>query len=245
MYKILIVEDEPAAADGLRACIERYGSEHGEQFQVSWAKSALELDLDAPAGADLIFMDIDLPGENGLDSAIELRRHDRTTPLVFVTNLAQCAVRGYQADALDFIVKPYTYGAFAMRMDRAMEVMRRAARRSVTVRSHDGLRIVAVSDLVFVDVNGHNLTYHLADGSSFSARDSLSHAAEGLGGAPFLRVSSGCLINMGHVRGVRDAEVTLTGGERVWISRANKRRCLEEISRYLGSGACAGPGAAE
>lgn len=237
MYRILMVEDEAAAADDLRACIERYGREHGEQFQVSWIRSALELDTESPSGADLIFMDIDLPGVDGLDAAIELRRHDRATPLVFVTNLAQCAVRGYQADALDFIVKPYTYGAFAMRMDRAMEVMRRAARRSVTVRSHDGLRIVAVSDLVFVDVSGHNVIYHLADGTSFSARDSLSRTAEGLGGAPFLRISSSCVVNMGHVRGVRDAEVTLTGGERVWISRANKRRCLEEISRYLGSGA--------
>lgn len=237
MYQILIVEDESAAAETLRDCIERYGREHGEQFQVSWLASAVDLDVDAPSGADLIFMDIDLPGVNGLNTAIELRRHDRATPLIFVTNLAQYAVRGYQADALDFIVKPFTYGAFAMRMDRAMEVMRRAARRSITVRSHDGLRIIAISDLVFIDVSGHNLIYHLADGGTFSVRDSLSHAIEGLGGPPFLRISSGCVINMGHVRGVHDAEVTLSTGEKVWISRANKRRCLEEVSRFLGSGA--------
>lgn len=237
MYQVLVIEDDPGAAEALRGCIERYGRERGEQLQVSWLKSAVELDADAPAGADLIFMDIDLPGENGLAAAIELRRHDRATPLIFVTNLAQYAVRGYQADALDFIVKPYTYGAFAMRMDRAMEVMRRATRRSITVRSHDGLRIVAISDLVFIDVSGHNLTYHLADGASFSVRESLGRAADALGGPPFLRISSGCVINMGHVRGVHDAEVTLSTGEKAWISRANKRCCLEEISRFLGSGA--------
>lgn len=237
MYRILVVEDEDDAAATLREAIARYGREHGEQFQVTRLSSALQLDVDSPSDADLIFMDIDLPGEDGLSAAIELRESDPTTPLIFVTNLAQYAVRGYRANALDFIVKPFTYGAFAMRMDRAMEVMRRAARRSVTVRSHDGLRIIALSDLVFVDVNGHNLAYHLADGSTFSARDSLSHALEALGGAPFLRISSGCVINMGHVRGVHDAEVTLSSGDVVWISRANKRRCLEEISRFLGSGA--------
>lgn len=237
MYRIFIVEDEPAAERALADAIERYGHERGEQFQVRWARSALELDTDAPAGADLIFMDIDLPGESGLDAAIELRRADRATPLIFVTNLAQYAVRGYQAEALDFIVKPFTYGAFAMRMDRAMEVMRRAAKSSVTVRSADGLRIIARSELVFADVHGHNVVFHLADGSSFSARMSLSRAWDELGGSPFLRISSGCVVNMEHVRGVHDAEVTLSTGDVVWISRANKRRCLEEIARFLGGGA--------
>lgn len=237
MYRVLVIEDEADAAQRLQGAIARYAEEHGEQFQVRWLKSALEVDLDAPLDADLIFMDIDLPGEDGLSAAMELREHDRATPLIFVTNLAQYAVRGYQADALDFIVKPFSYGAFALRMDRAMEVMRRAARRSIALRTHDGMRIVAISELTYVDVSGHNVTYHLADGTSFSVRGSLSQAAQDLGGEPFLRISSSCIINMQHVRGVHGAEVTLTSDAQIWISRANKRRCLEEISRYLGSGA--------
>lgn len=236
MYRILIVEDTPAEADVLRAHLSRYSGEKNLQFAVTVLGSALEF-INSDHVADLVLMDIDMPGVNGMEAAEIMRTYDQTTPLIFVTNLAQYAVRGYQADALDFIVKPFTYGAFAMRMDRAMEVMRRAARRSITVRSHDGLRIIAISDLVFIDVSGHNLIYHLADGGTFSVRDSLSHAIEGLGGPPFLRISSGCVINMGHVRGVHDAEVTLSTGEKVWISRANKRRCLEEVSRFLGSGA--------
>lgn len=236
MYRILIVEDEPEAAERLRAAIARYGQEHNQQFNVVWARSALELDEKDPE-YDLIFMDIELPGQNGMDAALELRGHDHATPLIFVTNLAQYAVRGYEAEALDFIVKPFTYGAFALRMDRAMQVMRRSVGRTIAVRSRDGSRIFPASSLVSVEVRGHDLAYALDDGTSFSARGSLSAVERELGGSPFLRVSSGCIINMGYVRGVHDAEITLSNGATAWVSRANKRRCLEEIARYLGGGA--------
>ncbi len=235
MYRILIVEDEPEAADDLKGALSRYGEEHGEEFRITWVTSALA--IDEGASFDLIFMDIELPGENGMTAALELRKRDRSTPLVFVTNLAQYAVRGYQAEALDFIVKPFTYGSFSLRMDRAMEVMRRPAGRSITVRPRDGVRIFPASELVCVDVDKHTLTYRLADGEKVEVRGSLSKAEEELGGSPFLRISSGCIVNMGHVRGVHDAEVRLSDGRSVWISRANKRACLESISRYLGGGA--------
>ncbi|WP_322154408.1 LytTR family DNA-binding domain-containing protein [Paratractidigestivibacter sp.] len=235
MHRILIVEDEDGAASQLQAAIERYGQANEETFLVARLKSAVGLD-DA-ADVDLLFMDIDLPGGNGLDAAIELRKRNRSTVLVFVTNLAQYAVRGYAAEALDFIVKPFSYGDFALRMDRAMGVLHRCAGRSITVASHGETHIFAASDLICIEVRGHNVEYRLADGQTFLARASLSASEETLGGSPFLRVSSGCVINMGHVRGVNGVEVTLTGGSTVWISRANKRRCLEEISRYLGAGA--------
>ena len=104
MHRILIVEDEPGAAMALRDAIARYGAEHSEQFQVGWMRNTI--DLDGPA-FDLIFMDIDLGIENGMDAAREIREFDRSTPIIFVTNLAQYAVQGYEVKALDFIVKPF------------------------------------------------------------------------------------------------------------------------------------------
>lgn len=234
MYRMLIVEDEADAAAALRDAIRRYGDEHAEQFQVGWMRNTI--DIDEPA-FDLIFMDIDLGIENGMEAAREIREFDRSTPIIFVTNLAQYAVQGYEVNALDFIVKPFAYGSFSLRMDRAMEVLRRREGRSITVQTRDGLRIFPASSLVRVWMRGHNVNYGLSDGSTAAARGSLKETEEMLGGTPFLKISSGCIINMAHVRGVRDAAVTMSDGTVCYISRANKRRCLEEISRYLGGGA--------
>lgn len=158
MYRILIVEDEPDAAAALRDAIRRYGNEHAEQFQVGWMRNTI--DLDEPA-FDLIFMDIDLGIENGMDAAREIREFDRSTPIIFVTNLAQYAIQGYEVNALDFIVKPFTYGSFSLRMDRAMEVLRRREGRSISIQTRDGLRIFPASSLVRVWMHGHDVNYGL------------------------------------------------------------------------------------
>lgn len=237
MYRILIVEDEDAAAQALQDAIARFGAEQGDQFQVTRLTSAIDLDERVSGAHDLIFLDIELPGQNGMDAAFDLRAHDTSTPIVFVTNLAQYAVHGYSVNALDFIVKPFTYEDFALRMDRAMRVVRQRASRALTVRGRDGLRVFDASQLVFVDMSGHDLVYHLEGGESVAVRGSMRRLEGELGGSPFLRISSGCIVNMGHVRGVADAALTLSTGDVVWASRANRRTVLEAIAAYLGSGA--------
>ena len=196
MYRMLIVEDEADAAAALRDAIRRYGDEHAEQFQVGWMRNTI--DIDEPA-FDLIFMDIDLGIENGMEAAREIREFDRSTPIIFVTNLAQYAVQGYEVNALDFIVKPFTYGSFSLRMDRAMEVLRRREGRSITVQTRDGLRIFPASSLVRVWMRGHNVNYGLSDSSTAAARGSLKETEEMLGGTPFLKN----FLGMHHQHGTR------------------------------------------
>ena len=72
MQRILIVEDTPAEADALRACLRRYEDECGAQFSVEVVSSALDF-VERRPRADLIFMDIDMPGINGMEAAELLR----------------------------------------------------------------------------------------------------------------------------------------------------------------------------
>ena len=118
MFKVLIVEDTPAEADVLRGFLARYAAEKRLELNVETLGSALEF-IEARRAADLVLMDIDMPGINGMEAAQIMRGYDAQTPLIFVTNLAQYAVRGYSVDALDFVVKPVEYHDFAMRLDGA------------------------------------------------------------------------------------------------------------------------------
>ncbi len=237
MLRIVIVEDTPDEAAVLRGHLERYAEEHGLELSIAWLKSALDF-LEDRAPADLIFMDIDMPGINGLEAAKQLREHDAVTPLVFVTNLAQYAVRGYEVDAVDFMVKPVRYADFSMRMSRALRVVDRAARRSLTVKTREGLQLFSVSDLLFVETQGHDVAYHVAgEKLPFVARDSLRNVEGELRDLPFVRLSSSALANMAHVRRVRGDEVTISDGTVLFMSRAKKREAQAAIAAYLGGGA--------
>ena len=170
MYRILIVEDEAEAADLLKRFIARYGDEHDEQFQVTTFHSAHEL-LRRDRSFDLIFLDIELPEINGMEAANLLRVYDTSTPIIFVTNLAQYAVRGYEVDALDFIVKPVGYFDFSMRMNKAMRVLKRTSGQTITVTSRGTTQVFPQADLVYVEIVNHDLVFHTI------SMDPLNHLA--------------------------------------------------------------------
>ncbi len=234
MYQVLMVEDEAAAADTLRAFLERYGAENGAEFNVTHYDSAVPL-IKTKRSYDLIFMDIDLPGINGMEAAELLRTYDQATPLIFVTNLAQYAVHGYEVDALDFIVKPVSYYHFSMRMDKAMRAMARNRRAHVTIATRSGLRVVPCPEIVYVETRSHDLLYHLVDEEEpLSVRGSLTALEGELGETPFVRISSSCLVNMDHVRSMQSGELRMDTGETLYASRAKKRAVLETFADYLG-----------
>ena len=233
MYRILIVEDVPAEADLLRALLARYGSEKGVDFSVTVLPSALEF-VNSRHAADLVFMDIDMPGINGMEAAEIFRGYDTETPLIFVTNLAQYAVRGYSVDALDFVVKPVEYADLAMRLDRALRLMARNAGASMALPTDDGMRVVALRDILYVDMLRHNVQYHLADGEVLAERGSLRATEASLETGAFLRISSGCLVNMAQVARITQGSVAMSDGAELFFSRSQRKRALETLANYVG-----------
>ena len=233
MLRILIVEDTPAEADALRSLIARYGAIHEEHFAVEVMSSALEFDAKHPH-ADLIFMDIDMPGMNGMEAAEALRERDGETLLIFVTNLAQYAVHGYAVDALDFIVKPVKQDDFNLRMDRAMRQLRKREGSSVRLPTADGMRVVPVRDIVYVDILRHDLYFHVAGLSEpLRIRGSIKAAAEELGSS-FVRISSSCLANMQQIRLIRQGSVVMGTGEELFFSSGCRKEALDTLSRFAG-----------
>lgn len=234
MYRIAIVEDDLEERDALERHLARYGEERGESFATTWFGSAMEFE-ETRREFDLIFMDINLPGISGMEAAHLLRTYDEQTPLVFVTNLAQYAVHGYEVGALDFIVKPVTYLGFRMRMDRAMRTVRRNGRRKVTLSTRDGMRVVPLADIAYVEVDRHNLSYHLVDGSEpLVVYGSLRGFEDEVAGGPFVRISNSCLVNMNHIRSTRGQTVRLDGGDVLYFSRARKHEALVTIASFFG-----------
>lgn len=234
MYRALIVEDDSRSAAVLRDHLLRFGSEHGLSFSVEILGSALEL-LDGQQIADILFLDIGLPGIDGMEAAQILRQRDEVTPIIFVTDLAQYAVRGYSVDALDFMVKPVVYEDFALRMGRAVRVLARNAGRSVALPTADGLHVIREQDIIYVEILRHDLYWHVrGEAAPLRQRGSITAAAEQLGDERFCRVSASHLVNMGMVSLVRTGSVVMSDGTQISFTRSRKKGALEALARYVG-----------
>ena len=224
MVDIASIEDSPEEEQVLRAHLDRYARERGIELEVTWYRLAAEF-VTAERRHDLILMDIDLPGMNGMETATLLRTYDTETPLIFVTNLSQYAVRGYEVDALDFIVKPVGYHALSLRMDKAMRVLERHRETRVVLATRGATRVM-----------GHNLVYHLLEAGGTEqvrVRGSMT-AAEAQLGSGFVRISNSCLANLSHIRLVQGGSLRMLSGDVLHFSRSRKGPAMETIAAYLG-----------
>lgn len=107
--RVCVLEDEKIVADKLCSFIEKYCAEQGVRVEVQVFPDAFALLEGYHADVDILFMDIQLPVMNGMEAAKKIRETDEKVLIVFVTNLAQYAVEGYDVNAFDFILKPVEY----------------------------------------------------------------------------------------------------------------------------------------
>lgn len=234
MPHIAIVEDEPEAADVLASFVGRYAKEKSVELAVTRFSNAMDFEL-SHQRFDLIFMDIQMPGINGMEAAQLMRTYDSETPLIFVTNLAQYAVKGYEVDALDFVVKPVRYFDFRMRMDKAMRRIQRNSGRSIVINTRDGMRVVPLIDIEYVEVSKHDLSYHLmSEDDPLVVYGSLVAFEQEVAGGTFVRISNSCLVNMNHIRAVRGNELITHDGKVLYFSRSKKREAVATITSFLG-----------
>ena len=233
MTSMLIVEDEKPAADALLALVRRYEESRSMTFDVDVVGAAFEL-WDASRTYDICLLDIQLPGINGMEAAELLRSQHRVTSIIFVTDLAQYAVRGYEVDALGFLVKPATFAGLSMNLDRAMREVAQGTNRTLTVPTGDGFRSVPLSQVPPLEVRTHDLVYHTVDGAALRARGSLAQVERELADAPMVRVSRYCLANMALITSVLGDEVTVAGGAALHITRGHKKEIELALARYLG-----------
>lgn len=234
MYRALLVEDEPSEAERLTSLVGRWARARGVEVKFTWFKSAMEM-LSIKGRYDLCFLDIDLPGINGMEAAQLLRVYDETTPIIFVTNLAQFVVKGYEVNACGFIVKPVSYGSLSMNLDRAFRTIRQNVGRAVAVSTEEGVRVVPFNDIVYVEVSGHNLTYHLErDGEVRTTRGTLGQLVEDFSDAPIIRLSKSCVANMEKVARLKGDVLRTTTGDELHVSRTRRREVADALTDYLG-----------
>ena len=231
---IAIVEDEAEEAEILRSYFTRYSKEYGTTFTVTHFGSAETFLNRYRPVYDLVLMDICLPKTSGMDAAAELRKLDQSVPLIFVTNMAQFAVKGYEVDAFDFVVKPVSYANFALKLHRLLGRLATRREGEVLVTLSDHMVRLSASQIKYIEISGHRMVYHTT-GGEVSAYGNLKEVEASLDGATFVRCNSCYLVNLNYVQAIQGHTV-LVDGEELQISRPKRKAFVQALNDYLGGG---------
>lgn len=235
MKNIAIVEDENAAAEHLTAYIRRYAVEFGQQFHITRFCDGEAFLQDYKTVYAVVFLDIQMPRKNGMDAAVELRRHDKNVSIIFITNLVQYALKGYEVDAVSFLVKPVSYYDFSLKFKKALDIYLMNEERSFTVNAPGGLCRISTDKLMYVEIISHRLHYHLID-DVIEMTGVLSAVEQELGSYGFLRCNTCYLVNPKFIVRVKGSEVQV-GDRTLQISRPRRAAFMEGLTNwYAGAG---------
>lgn len=234
--RIAIVDDEQAQRDTLRAYLDRFSAEGGPRFELDEFPSGDALLAGYQLIYDILLLDVDMPGANGIETARQVRGMDEHVTILFITNMAQYAINAFEVEAADYIIKPVEYYDFAMKLRR---VVKRAARRSsreLALDTVEGIRRVKISDIVYVEALDHYLTYHIcgkgAGPAAIQVRGSIGEHEALLEPYSFCRVHKSFLANLSHVHAIRTNEVVIDGTA-LPIGRRYKKELMEKYLRFV------------
>ena len=231
MIRIALVEDDPLYTKQLREYLTRFEEENHTRFSIREFRDGDEIALDYRAEYDIILMDIQMNYMDGMTAAREIRKRDGEVAIIFITNMSAYAIRGYSVDALDYILKPFSYFTFSTSLEKAISRLQKRTKRYLYLANRGGSQKVEAGRIYFVEVDGHSLAYHTADGL-LTATGTMKEVEESLTGMSFFRCNKCYLVNLEHVDGIRGDDA-LVHGTPVQISRAKKKAFLDALNGYM------------
>lgn len=233
MLRIAIVEDNKENEREIRAYINRYSKEYSRKIDIQSYCDGDEIVNQYNTELDIIFMDIHMQFMDGITASKKIREMDEDVTIIFVTNMAQYAIHGYEVNALDYVVKPISYFAFAEKLDRAVIRRERRGKKYIAVSAAGILTKLAVSDIRYIESHGHQLTFHLRDKEYVTGNVTMKEVEQRLEKYDFFRCSKSYLVNLEYVESIEQS-VACIGTEQIPISRLKKKEFWEVLTNYVG-----------
>ncbi len=232
MINIAVVDDSAEDRKILTDTLKRFTQEQKISANIVAYQNGEDAIKDTAKTFDIFCLDIDMPGFDGIDLAKRIREYDSEVVIVFVTNMAQMAIMGYEVRAMDFILKPIEYYAFSMKMQSIFNIIDKKKSKNLILNLSEGMVRISTDDLYYAEIKAHYLFYHTKNGI-YQQRSTISELEEKLKGLSFAKCNQCYLINLKHVRAVKKDDVNV-GGDWLKISRPRKKAFLQSLANYMG-----------
>lgn len=234
--RIAVVDDDIEFRNCITEYVSRYFGNDERLFSVSSYGSGLDFLSEYKCNFDIVLLDIQMPKICGMDVASELRKIDENVVIMFITQTSSFAIRGYEVNALDYVLKPLDYeSGFKYKFDRAVKAASaKLSNEKDLLLSDDngGIVRVKLSEFIYVVKEKDTAVFYTTRGV-FRKRVPLFKIEEMLEGAPVAVANSGCLVHLFYVKNIGDNVVTLTNGDTVVLSRGKKKEFFAKFFDYI------------
>jgi two-component system LytT family response regulator len=242
--RVLLADDETSA----RRRLAQFLGKHADMEVVGEARNGLEACADIERlKPDLVFLDVEMPELTGLE-VVERIGAGNMPATIFATAYDHYALGAFNANAMDYLVKPFDEARFAVALDKARRwlgpgksgfgtrlqgVMRELGASRLLVRSGDSQLLVKAADIVYIGAEGNYIRLHTVAGEHLM-RETMAGILARLDPALFRRIHRSHIVNLDHVNKLLpwfggDSLVMMADGSRLTLSR-NHREALKDFA---------------
>ena len=246
MVRCIAIDDEPLALRQIKSYIERT-----DQLElVAVCRSAQEAqEVLKSTNVDLIFVDINMPDMSGLDF---VRSIDEGHYIVFTTAHSQYALEGFKLNAIDYLLKPFSYDEFMKATQKVVSLVdlverchaaesaiaqneaEAADKEVISVKADYKTQLVKVANIIYLESAGEYVRLHIEGSSTITTLFRLKNMETTLPADSFLRVHRSYIVNLKRIASYTKGRIFLDNGEYIPLGENYKERFFEHFNKING-----------
>lgn len=229
--KICICDDDSFFIEEIENRLSYFCTD--EVFDISRFSSAEELLRCSKSGEsfDIVFIDIEMKGTNGIEAAEKIREISPETIIIFVSDYSDYIFEAFRIEALHFLVKPIRDDAFTEVFTRAMKKYT-SVNASIILKWESTRSKIAINKISYVEGYRRHLTVHTAN-AIYEAVGKISEIQDILSPHGFVRVHQGFIVNMNYIKCFGINEIELTDGTIIPVSVRKKQEALKAYDIFI------------
>lgn len=231
MIRIAICDDEKYMSDQIQELACAFFGRRNREAAIRRFSCGREL-LEYDGQIDILFLDIQMKGMDGMETAKRLRAGKFRGFLIFITVLREMVFQSFEVQAYDYLVKPIEEARFEKTMERLLASMCSAGGSSLLVQKGYESRIIQKEDIVFCEIIDRKIYLNLASGEVVDYYERIENLETKLD-SRFFRCHRSFLINLGHLRGYKNGTAYMDNGREIPVSRLRGKEFSSVILEYM------------
>lgn len=235
MIRVAFCDDEVSTVENLCVLLDKYCVLRDREIDYTVFHSPLDLleEIEKGTRFDILFLDIIMPGENGIDTAVEIRKYDGNVKIIFLTSSSEYAVQSYTVGAYFYQLKPVCEEEIFRVIDSAISACDKEQTNSLILRCKSGITRIELRNFEYCEVIHRTLFIHLTNGKvleSIGSLDELSRLLEPYG--RIIRPHRSYLVNLDYVQNLSYRAITMSCLAEIPIPRGKYQELKDRYFEY-------------